>query len=180
MKRKEFAIKFQGRKAAFFSTLTLMFCFFFMASYPVNAQPDLTITPDSLDVLVEPQGIVTSTLTISNTSQLTVTWEMREHSCTNPVDIPWVSEDPMSSTMSPGDVNTVVVRFDASAIAITGTNVLSDVLCVSYHGGEIGVNIPISMTIQQPIPTLTDWGMILMVVILGMSAVFFIRRRRAA
>jgi len=184
MKRKEFAIKFQGRKAIFLSTLTLMFCFLFLASYPVNAQPELTISPDRLAVFVEPHGMVTETLTISSTGHITVTWEMNEHSCDNPVYIPWVSQDPMTGTMPPGDVNTVVVRFDATGVALTDTKVFTDILCVRYHG-EIDVDIPISMTIRQqplnqtPVPTLRDWGMILMVVLLGISAVLFIRKRRA-
>jgi len=312
MKRKEFAIKFQGRKAIFFSTLTLMLCFVFLASHPANArldlsitksgpgdsvveggvftytieatipdpggsgivvtdtmpggisyefycredlitgtipfgssediictlvsldekitgtfpitirallntseqgtitntvaiggsepdpnpvnnidavatainqpEPSLTISPDRLDVFVEPFGTVTETLTISNTGHITVTWEMYEQSCRTPADIPWVSQDPMTGTIPPGDVYAVTVMFDATGIRVTDTNIFTDTLCLRYNPD---IDIPISMTIRQPplhqtpVPTLRGWGMILMVVLLGVSAVFFVRKRRA-
>lgn len=198
MERKEFAMNSLGRRAVFLSTIALMFYFLFPASYPVNAQVDLSITKSGPAGPVSAGNPITYTIeaTVPDPASGVVVTDTMPGGVSFTVYTQYPC-DPITGTVPVGSTQDIICTLAGLHQMITGTFPITirTVLNTSRPGfitntATIGGDqsdpnprnnsddVATAINQSSQIPTLGDWGMILMVVLLGMSAVFFTKKRR--
>jgi PKD repeat protein len=77
----------------------------------VIGEPDVDVTPLSLSATLNPGGAATRTLTIANTGTANLAWNVSEQPA-----VAWLSESPLTGTLTPGGSQPVAVVFDASGL----------------------------------------------------------------
>ncbi|MGC9025693.1 MAG: S8 family serine peptidase, partial [Chloroflexia bacterium] len=68
---------------------------------------------------------------------------------TPPVDVPWLSESPVSGTVVPGECTTVTVLFDSTGMA--PGDYYASLLIESNDPDEPQVTVPVTMTVLEPV-----------------------------
>lgn len=154
--------------------------------FSTAASAQLVVTPQSFSFPDAPVGsTMTGTIVIENTNPLTITLpvsgEVFETDCgPGAVDIPWMTADPVSFTL-PSGMSTTVVVSDTLTGYPAGT-LLHGNLCIGGQGGEMEyANVPTDICIGgnclSAIPTVKEWGMAILALLLFGGAAFEMRRR---
>jgi len=73
----------------------------------------------------------------------------------DPVDVPWVSEEPVSGTVAAGDSLLVSVRFDATPITQTGVYTGFLLFYTNDPEAQPYVSYPVTLTVLPPLPELS-------------------------
>ena len=79
-------------------------------------------------------------------------------------------------TVAAGSICTVTVGVTGTALG----NLINTTGAVSSTDGGTGNTATASLNVLATIPTLTEWGLIILAVLLGTGSVFYLRRRRLA
>lgn len=69
-------------------------------------------------------------------------------------DVPWLSENPTSGTVAPGDCVTVDVTFDSTGLVYG--EYTADLIITSNDPYTPSVTVPVSLTVAEPTPTPTN------------------------
>jgi len=80
--------------------------------YPMSVttpQPNIKVTPESIEQSLVPDMVMTVPITISNIGQLQLDWSIAD-------DVDWLSEDPTEGTIQPGELTVVDVTFDTAGM----------------------------------------------------------------
>ncbi len=112
------------------------------------AQPDISVTPDSLASNQFADELVTQTLAIDNSGSLTLTWDMVEAAsdCATPGDIAWASASPVSGTIPSLGSNGVDVVFDSTGLAPA---VYNGLLCVNSDDPDTPlITVSLALTVE--------------------------------
>jgi subtilisin family serine protease len=106
-----------------------------------TSPPAIAVEPLSLEVPLYVGEQLTQTLWISNTGRVDLTFALHEMSRTLGYDVPWLSEDPVSGTLVPGEGMSIDVTFDATG------------LVPSIYQGQLDVesNDPLTPTVCIPV-----------------------------
>ncbi len=124
----------------------------------VPALPDIELSPTFFDETVYQDEIVTKTLTISNTGTASLTFNISE-TAGGPVlaesikvvaaeDIPWLSEDPISGTVSAGDSLDVDVILNATGL--DPGDYSAEIVINNNDPDEDPMTVPVTMHVLSP------------------------------
>ena len=106
------------------------------------AVPDIDVTPTSLSKTLAPGQTGTSTLTIRNTGQAALNWQISE----NPAAA-WLSENPTTGSIAVGGSQDVAVNFSASGLTV-GTY-QTNLIIASDDPDENPVVVPVTMIVGR-------------------------------
>ena len=104
----------------------------------VEPEPDIVVSPLSLDATLPVGGVVTSTFTISNIGDAGLTWELSGGA-------PWFSQDPTSGSVPVDGSTDVIVTFDATGL--TPGDYQASLEVISDDPDEPIVLIDVSLTV---------------------------------
>jgi uncharacterized repeat protein (TIGR01451 family) len=113
------------------------------------AGPDITIDPPSLHSEQCPGEQMTLEFSICNAGDQPLEWGVTEV----PVDIPWLSEDPITGVVLLDECQVVDVAFDATGLAPDGYG--GSLAIVSNDLDAPTTTLPISLTVLEPAAILT-------------------------
>jgi len=94
-------------------------------------------------------------------------------------DRTWISENPDNGTVSLGETDIVVITFDATLM--TPGTYIGTVTVDSNDPENLSIDLPVSLLVTDPaqeIPTLSEWGMIIMALLLLAAGTIAVIRRR--
>jgi hypothetical protein len=115
----------------------------------LQTSPTVAVGPTSLSTTLGPDTLLEQTLTISNTGQETLAWNLSEtgtSDCSLPSGIPWVSAAPITGTLSGGSASPVAVTFDTTGL---GLGVYTGSLCIqSNDPAQPLVTVPLTLTVE--------------------------------
>ncbi len=114
------------------------------------SSPEIEVSPLQLTESIMEDEVITTTLTISNTGDLPLTWTVTEATptCATPAGLVWVESDPPAGTTAPGGVSAVVVTFGAPGLPVAD---YAGSLCVSSNDADEPVTeVGLSLAITEP------------------------------
>ncbi len=112
--------------------------------------PEIEVSPLQLTESIMEDEVITTTLTISNTGDLPLTWTITEATptCATPAGLAWVESDPPAGTTAPGGASSVVVTFGATGLPVAD---YAGSLCVSSNDADEPVTeVGLSLAITEP------------------------------
>lgn len=121
-------------------------------------EPDIAVSFPPLSAALCPDSSATLEGQICNEGQGTLNWSIVEQTRTQMLavrpalpaaDVPWLSEDPVSGTLQPGECVTVVVTFDSAGL-IPG-DYFADLVVQSDDPDEPEITLPVSLTVIEPV-----------------------------
>ncbi|OAD21765.1 Na-Ca exchanger/integrin-beta4 domain protein, partial [Candidatus Thiomargarita nelsonii] len=113
----------------------------------VASEPNIGVNPSSLAAAQLADTQTTQVLTISNTGDADLDWNLAETetTCSSPGDIPWVSTSPASGTTPPSGSSTVDVVFDSAGLA---TGSYTGTLCIGSNDPDTSlIGVPVSLQV---------------------------------
>jgi hypothetical protein len=108
-----------------------------------SSDPDVEVSPVSFEEVVRVDGILTRTLTISNTGGASLIFLISD-------DASWLSENPGSGAIPAGGSQSVDVIFDAAGLAMG--DYTTDITIVSNDPDEGLVTVPVTMHVTDNTP----------------------------
>jgi hypothetical protein len=112
------------------------------------APPIASITPNPMTFTLNAGATTSSPLHIANTGGGSLTWSIAEApaACASPSDVPWLSENPTSGSVSGGSSQDSSVTVDATSLAPGG---YSAELCVTTNDTtHVLVAVPVNVTVN--------------------------------
>ena len=104
----------------------------------VGAAPDISVEPVSYDLSLSAGASTTKDLTLSNTGQVDLTYQVEE-------EIDWLTVNPISGTVAPGGSEKLTLTFDATALA-AGTY-QGQITITSNDPDEAAVAVQVKLTV---------------------------------
>lgn len=136
---------------------------------PLDGPRGVAVSPDGARVFVATDG--DDTVSVIRTSDNTV------------IDTVTVGDGPQGVAITPDGARVYVVNYADDTVTVINalTNAVIDTVTVGDGPGAFGIFI---QPAQEPIisgtvPTLSEWGAIAFALLTGMSAVIFLRKRKA-
>jgi hypothetical protein len=115
----------------------------------VTVAPQIAAEPDSISGSLLPGDTLTSSLTISNTGTVPLTWTVTEGApnCATPSAVPWLDVTPPAGSTAPGEATDVSVLLDASGLS---AGVYVAALCVTSNDpAQPLLEIPVELTVGE-------------------------------
>jgi YVTN family beta-propeller protein len=104
----------------------------------------LEVAPPAFEVTLTPGALLVQTMTITNIGSGTLTFTIAEL----PGDVPWLSENPTSESLSVGEALPVEVTFDASGL--TPGSYTTTLVVATNQTGDSPAMVPVTMTVTGP------------------------------
>jgi len=142
-----FLIKFQSMDE--FAIATDGYSFDDILIFEDIPAPDINVTPGSLSSSQFADEVVTETLTIENTGNLTLNWSLDEapSDCNSPADVPWISASPTGGSIPDGGSTAADVVFDSTGMT---PGVYTAKLCIdSDDPDEPTVEVELTLTVEE-------------------------------
>jgi hypothetical protein len=108
----------------------------------VSDDPDIEVSPASLEETLDVDEVFTATLTISNTGGASLMFLIDDGGAA------WLSEDPGSGTVAAGGSELVDVVFDATGLT-AGNDYSTDLTIVTNDPDENPVTVPVTMHVSS-------------------------------
>jgi hypothetical protein len=163
------------------------FCIFFLGFLVMATSPKMLAAQGTI-VVTPPDGLTSSgtqggpfsplsqTYTIKNGGDSMVSWTASKGQT-------WVTLSSTSGSLAAGASTTVTVSINNNANSLTPGSYSDTVAFTNTTNGIGDTTRSVSLTVNPPpthVPTMTDWGMIILTVLLGIGSAYFLRRRISA
>ena len=156
--------------------------FLVMAISPgmLGAQGFLTVTPlEGLTSSGDPGGPFSpsnKTYTVQNTGDSMISWTVSKGQT-------WVTLSSTAGSLAAGASTTVTVSINSNANSLAAASYSDTVSFTNTTNGNGNTTRSVNLTVNtllSAVPTLTEWGMITLIVLLGIGSVYYLRKRRLA
>lgn len=116
----------------------------------IPTPPEIEVSPLQLTETIVEGAMITTTVTISNSGDLPLTWTITEATptCATPAGLAWVESDPPAGTTAPGSASMVVVTLGAPGMPVAD---YEGALCVTSNDeDEPLTEVGLSLAIIEP------------------------------
>jgi M6 family metalloprotease-like protein len=117
------------------------------------ADPDIQVLPDSLSFTLSENDTSSQLIEISNLGGLPLNWSISESNLVSfgrvYVEADWMSENPVSGTVTPAESGTVRVMVNTAGLSVGAYS--SDLLISSNDPDENPVTVAVTLNVQSPV-----------------------------
>jgi len=119
-----------------------------IAVEPVETdQPDITVSPADFDVTLPADTVEHYTLTIGNTGEADLTYDVSDQGC------PWLDVTPDSGSLAPGGSDELTVTIDTSGLAPGGYS--AEIVITNNDPDRNPTIVPVTVLVSDGEPTVT-------------------------